>query len=179
MSYWRCGIGAGSVAAGYTSGVTIEHRLAPPGAAGISVISALLAFADWRPNAVICRLSIMGIAGGFFIVPVSATLQHGPEPSKKGEVCVRFSDGNPGTAAKKKNRAWRTTRGKKDSSERKPIGCEAVFTRLPSRWPSAPTFPKRTVTFRGTRPGILQRNFPGKLKIFPQTPASPTGTMGC
>ena len=89
------GIGIGSVTAGYASGGKIEHGLVPLGAFGLSFISALLSFSHWSLNATMFLLALLGFAGGFFIVPVSAILQHKPEPSKKGEVlaaanCLSF-----------------------------------------------------------------------------------------
>jgi acyl-[acyl-carrier-protein]-phospholipid O-acyltransferase/long-chain-fatty-acid--[acyl-carrier-protein] ligase len=80
------GIGLGSVAAGYASGGRIEHGLIPYGAFGLSIISIMLAIPGWSFNAALAWLALLGFMGGFFIVPVSAILQHQPEPSKKGEV---------------------------------------------------------------------------------------------
>ena len=80
------GIGAGSVAAGYASSGKIEHGLVPIGALGIAIVSAVLSVPGWRPDAVLAWLAVIGFAGGFFIVPVSALLQHDPEPSQRGEV---------------------------------------------------------------------------------------------
>ena len=80
------GIGVGSVAAGYASGGKIEHGLIPIGAFGLSIVSGLLSFPHWPLHMALVLLAVLGFAGGFFIVPVSAILQHEPEPSKKGEV---------------------------------------------------------------------------------------------
>ncbi|HEY1787499.1 MAG TPA: 1-acyl-sn-glycerol-3-phosphate acyltransferase [Verrucomicrobiae bacterium] len=80
------GIGLGSVVAGYASTGKIEHGLVPFGALGIAIVSAILSIAGWRPDAVLAWLAVMGFAGGFFIVPVSAILQHDSEPSQRGEV---------------------------------------------------------------------------------------------
>lgn len=80
------GIGFGSVAAGYASSGKIEHGLIPFGAFGLSIISAVLAIPGWSLTAALAWLAVLGFAGGFFIVPVSAILQYRPEPSKKGEV---------------------------------------------------------------------------------------------
>lgn len=80
------GIGIGSVAAGYASGRKIEYGLVPYGAFGLSIFSALLAIPGLSLNQALVMLSLLGFTGGFFIVPVSAILQHQPEPSKKGEV---------------------------------------------------------------------------------------------
>jgi acyl-[acyl-carrier-protein]-phospholipid O-acyltransferase / long-chain-fatty-acid--[acyl-carrier-protein] ligase len=80
------GIGAGSVAAGYASSGKIEHGLILYGGLGIAIFSAILSVPGWHPDAVAAWLSIIGFAGGFFIVPVSAILQHSPEASQRGEV---------------------------------------------------------------------------------------------
>lgn len=80
------GIGVGSVAAGYASGGRIEHGLVPLGAFGLSFVSMILAFPHWSLHGTMAWLALLGFAGGFFIVPVSAILQHEPEPSHKGEV---------------------------------------------------------------------------------------------
>lgn len=80
------GIGVGSIAAGYASGGKIEHGLVPFGAFGLSIFSVLLAFPNESLPEALVWLALMGFAGGFFIVPVSAILQNDPEPSKKGEV---------------------------------------------------------------------------------------------
>jgi acyl-[acyl-carrier-protein]-phospholipid O-acyltransferase/long-chain-fatty-acid--[acyl-carrier-protein] ligase len=80
------GIGLGSVMAGYLSGGKIEYGLVPLGAFGLSIFSALLA----RPSATLGQsfvlLALLGFAGGFFIVPVCALLQHRPTRENKGQV---------------------------------------------------------------------------------------------
>ncbi len=80
------GIGLGSLAAGYLSGSKIEYGLVPFGAAGISIAFILMASPGLSLRASLARLALMGIAAGFFIVPVSALLQHRPDRSRKGEV---------------------------------------------------------------------------------------------
>lgn len=80
------GIGLGSFIAGYASSGKIEHGLVPLGALGIAIVSAILSAPQWRSDTVLAWLFVMGFAGGFFIVPVSAILQHDPEPSQRGEV---------------------------------------------------------------------------------------------
>jgi acyl-[acyl-carrier-protein]-phospholipid O-acyltransferase/long-chain-fatty-acid--[acyl-carrier-protein] ligase len=80
------GIGLGSAAAGYLSGGKIEYGLVPIGALGMSVVCASLAMPGLTLKAAFTRLSLLGFAGGFFIVPISALLQHRPDPAKKGEV---------------------------------------------------------------------------------------------
>ena len=80
------GIGLGSVTAGYLSGSKIEYGLVPFGAAGISVAFLSLAAPGLSLWPALLRLALLGFAGGFFIVPVSALLQHRPDKSQKGEV---------------------------------------------------------------------------------------------
>jgi acyl-[acyl-carrier-protein]-phospholipid O-acyltransferase/long-chain-fatty-acid--[acyl-carrier-protein] ligase len=79
------GIGLGSVAAGYLSGGKIEYGLVPLGAFGLAVFSASLAQGNLSLTAALVRLALLGFAGGFFIVPVAALLQHRPEKANRGE----------------------------------------------------------------------------------------------
>lgn len=79
------GVGLGSVAAGYLSGNKIETGLIPFGAAGLTVACAGMYFVHAFVPALVW-LALLGFAGGFFIVPISALVQHRPDPSKKGEV---------------------------------------------------------------------------------------------
>ena len=80
------GVGLGSFAAGYLSGGKIEYGLVPLGALGLTVFSATL----WRPSLtyreVLAHLALLGFFGGFFIVPISAIMQHRPEKGQKGGV---------------------------------------------------------------------------------------------
>ncbi len=80
------GIGLGSFAAGYLSGGKIETGLIPLGAIGLTVSAALLGQNGLAFGSVCARLSALGFFGGFFIVPVSALLQHRPAADKKGGV---------------------------------------------------------------------------------------------
>jgi acyl-[acyl-carrier-protein]-phospholipid O-acyltransferase/long-chain-fatty-acid--[acyl-carrier-protein] ligase len=80
------GIGLGSAAAGYLSGGKIEYGLVPLGAFGLSIFSALLALPGLSVTKAVVLLALLGFAGGFFIVPVSALLQHKPARENKGEV---------------------------------------------------------------------------------------------
>ncbi len=80
------GIGLGSVAAGYLSGGKIEYGLVPLGAVGLAIFSASLAVPGLTVTGALVRLSLLGFTGGFFIVPVSALLQHRPDKDKRGEV---------------------------------------------------------------------------------------------
>jgi acyl-[acyl-carrier-protein]-phospholipid O-acyltransferase/long-chain-fatty-acid--[acyl-carrier-protein] ligase len=80
------GIGLGSLAAGYLSGGKIEYGLVPLGAFGLSIFSALLARPAVTLNESFVLLALLGFAGGFFIVPIAALLQHRPARENKGQV---------------------------------------------------------------------------------------------
>ena len=80
------GIGLGSLAAGYLSGGKIEYGLIPLGAVGITVFGFLLAVPGLSFLAVLRLLAALGFFGGFFIVPISALLQHRPEGQHRGGV---------------------------------------------------------------------------------------------
>jgi acyl-[acyl-carrier-protein]-phospholipid O-acyltransferase/long-chain-fatty-acid--[acyl-carrier-protein] ligase len=80
------GIGLGSLSAGHLSGGKIEYGLVPLGDAGLSFASLSLASPGLSLWSSMIRLALLGFAGGFFIVPICALLQHRPDTSKKGEV---------------------------------------------------------------------------------------------
>jgi acyl-[acyl-carrier-protein]-phospholipid O-acyltransferase/long-chain-fatty-acid--[acyl-carrier-protein] ligase len=80
------GIGFGSVAAGYLSGGKIEYGLVPLGGLGMSIVCMTLAVPHPTIKSAFIQLALLGFTGGFFIVPVSALLQHRPPREKKGEV---------------------------------------------------------------------------------------------
>jgi len=80
------GIGLGSLAAGYLSGGKIEYGLIPLGATGITVFGFLLALPGLSFTTVLVFLGLLGFFGGFFIVPISALLQHRPEEQHRGGV---------------------------------------------------------------------------------------------
>src|SRR6266446_29802 len=80
------GIGVGSFAAGFLSGGKIEYGLIPLGALSITGFGLCLAIPGLRFDAVVLLLAGLGFAGGFFIVPVSALIQHIPEEEHKGGV---------------------------------------------------------------------------------------------
>ena len=80
------GIGLGSFAAGFLSGGKIESGLIPLGAVGMTVFAALLGRSGLNYGEVATNLAALGFCGGFFIVPISAMLQHRPAPEHKGGV---------------------------------------------------------------------------------------------
>src|SRR5258708_4809001 len=80
------GIGLGSFFAGYLSGGKIEYGLIPLGSLGMIALGLCLAIPDLSFRAVLLLLAALGFFGGFFIVPISALIQHQPEEDKKGVV---------------------------------------------------------------------------------------------
>ena len=80
------GIGAGSVAAGYLSAGKIEPRLVPVGTLGLAAFSATLALPSLTYQSALAYLTLLGFFGGFFIVPVTALMQHRPAAGQKGAV---------------------------------------------------------------------------------------------
>ncbi|HTC94770.1 MAG TPA: acyl-[ACP]--phospholipid O-acyltransferase [Terriglobales bacterium] len=80
------GMGLGSIAAGYLSGNKIEYGLVPLGAIGMTVFSAVLFLHGLAFVQVVALLSALGFFGGFFIVPVSAVMQHRPSEERKGSL---------------------------------------------------------------------------------------------
>src|SRR5246127_61789 len=80
------GIGIGRFAAGYLSGGKIEYGLIPLGGGGMAVFGCLLALPVLSFVQVFGLLVALGFSGGFFIVPISALIQHRPDEDKKGGV---------------------------------------------------------------------------------------------
>ena len=80
------GIGLGCFLAGFLSAGKIETGLIPLGAIGLTVCAALLGRGGLSFAAVATQLSALGFFGGFYIVPISAMLQHRPARDKKGGV---------------------------------------------------------------------------------------------
>ena len=80
------GVGVGSLAAGYLSGRKIEYGLVPLGSLGITVFCAWLGQAGLTQFDLLWRLAALGFFGGFYIVPLSAILQHRPALDRKGGV---------------------------------------------------------------------------------------------
>jgi acyl-[acyl-carrier-protein]-phospholipid O-acyltransferase / long-chain-fatty-acid--[acyl-carrier-protein] ligase len=80
------GIGVGSLAAGFLSGGKIEYGLIPLGALGMTALGLSLAIPGLSFSTVLLLLAILGFTGGFFIVPISALIQHIPAEEHKGGV---------------------------------------------------------------------------------------------
>ena len=86
MSAVALGIGFGSYAAGRLSGNKIEYGLIPLGSLGMTLTGAFLAFPNPTTSGTIVALALYGFFCGFFIVPVTALIQHRPERSDKGAI---------------------------------------------------------------------------------------------
>jgi acyl-[acyl-carrier-protein]-phospholipid O-acyltransferase/long-chain-fatty-acid--[acyl-carrier-protein] ligase len=80
------GVGIGSFAAGYLSGGKIEYGLVPLGALGLSVFGVTLWQSGLAYRGALTELSLLGFFGGFFIVPISAIMQHRPDKGRRGGV---------------------------------------------------------------------------------------------
>src|SRR6266446_10781083 len=80
------GIGVGSYAAGLLSSGKIEYGLIPLGAIGMSAFAFAISIHGLSFLQVLLLLGALGFAGGFFVVPVNALIQHRPEESHKGSV---------------------------------------------------------------------------------------------
>jgi acyl-[acyl-carrier-protein]-phospholipid O-acyltransferase/long-chain-fatty-acid--[acyl-carrier-protein] ligase len=78
------GIGIGSFLAGVLSGPKIEYGMILPGIAAIAVMAALLSLPGLDFSGVLLLLAFLGLAGGFFVVPINASIQHRPHPDEKG-----------------------------------------------------------------------------------------------
>jgi acyl-[acyl-carrier-protein]-phospholipid O-acyltransferase / long-chain-fatty-acid--[acyl-carrier-protein] ligase len=80
------GIGFGSVAAGFLSAGKIEYGLIPLGAVGMSIFAFAISLHGLTFLQVIFLLAALGFAGGFFVVPINALIQHQPDENNKGSV---------------------------------------------------------------------------------------------
>ena len=80
------GIGIGSFVAGSLSGGRIEYGLVPLGALGMTLFGFLLSAPQISFLHILILLAALGFSGGFFIVPVSALIQHRPDEKDKGGV---------------------------------------------------------------------------------------------
>src|SRR5215470_10759635 len=80
------GIGVGSYAAGLLSAGKIEYGLIPLGAVGMSAFALAVSLHGLSFTQVLILLAALGFAGGFFVVPINALIQHRPEESNKGSV---------------------------------------------------------------------------------------------
>jgi acyl-[acyl-carrier-protein]-phospholipid O-acyltransferase / long-chain-fatty-acid--[acyl-carrier-protein] ligase len=80
------GIGLGSLATGYLSDAKIEYGLIPVGAVGMTVFGFLSAAHGISLQRAAAYLGLLGFFGGFYAVPLSALIQHRPDPARKGGI---------------------------------------------------------------------------------------------
>ncbi len=78
------GIGIGSLAAGFVSGKKIQMGMVLPGLGGIFLMAVLLSWTGIGFTTVLGYLTLLGFAGGFFVVPINALIQRRPAPEEKG-----------------------------------------------------------------------------------------------
>ena len=86
QAFLAIGIGVGCGLAGYLSGNKVEYGLIPLGAFGLAACSIVLGIFEFSFSGASAVLTFLGIAGGFFIVPINALIQHLPERKDKGSV---------------------------------------------------------------------------------------------
>ena len=80
------GIGVGSLLAGRLSRGRIEYGLIAPGAALMAIAGLWLGWPGLPKPVFTAALSLLGLGGGLFIVPIVSVLQHRPSPQTKGAV---------------------------------------------------------------------------------------------
>ncbi|WP_395743362.1 MFS transporter [Prosthecobacter sp.] len=80
------GMAAGSLLAGKLSGDHVEYGLIPVGAFLMAAMGFALGWAGISKSAFAICLTLLGIGGGLFIVPLAAVLQHRPPADRKGSV---------------------------------------------------------------------------------------------
>ncbi len=80
------GMAAGSLLAGKLSGDHVEYGLIPLGAFLMAAMGFALGIADISKSIFTVCLTLLGIGGGMFIVPLAAVLQHRPPADRKGSV---------------------------------------------------------------------------------------------
>ena len=85
------GIGTGSLAAGFLSRRKIELGLIPIGLLGMMLTALLLGAPSFGFRGVLLLLFALGFAGGFFEVPVLATVQHRSPKENKGGMIAAFN----------------------------------------------------------------------------------------
>lgn len=78
------GIGVGSFLAGVASRGKIESGMVLPGLGGLLLMAGLLSWPGISYPAVVAFLALLGVAGGFFVVPINALIQQRPDPTEKG-----------------------------------------------------------------------------------------------
>ncbi len=85
------GIGVGSALAGFVSRGKIQSVLVPIGSLGLAVSSALMAVPGLSVVQFGILLTVLGLSGGFYTVPLNAIIQHRPDPKHKGSIIAAES----------------------------------------------------------------------------------------
>lgn len=80
------GMAVGSLLAGKLSGDHIEYGLVPVGSALMAITGIVMGVPGISQTAFTVCLTLLGIGGGLFIVPITAVLQHNPPADRKGAV---------------------------------------------------------------------------------------------
>jgi acyl-[acyl-carrier-protein]-phospholipid O-acyltransferase/long-chain-fatty-acid--[acyl-carrier-protein] ligase len=80
------GMAAGSMLAGKLSGDHVEYGLIPVGAFLMAAMAVVMGIEGVGKATFTVCLSLLGIGGGMFIVPIAAVLQHQPPADRKGAV---------------------------------------------------------------------------------------------
>ncbi len=85
-AFLAIGIGTGSVLAGRLSGQKVELGLVPLGGLGMGLFAFFLSASSSSFAQTSFALALLGLAGGFFIVPLNASLQQKAEREEKGRL---------------------------------------------------------------------------------------------
>lgn len=80
------GMATGSLLAGRLSGDHVEYGLIPIGAILMALMAVILGIPGIERIPFTIALSMLGVGGGLFIVPIAAVLQHLPPSERKGSV---------------------------------------------------------------------------------------------
>ena len=91
QTFLAVGIGLGSLAAGRLSGNKVELGLVPLGALGMGLCALLIAIVTPSYRSVAAALSLLGVSGGLFIVPLNAFVQHRSGKTEKGRILATTS----------------------------------------------------------------------------------------
>lgn len=86
VTFLAVGIGVGSLLAGRLSGDKVEMGLVPLGSIGMGVFALWLAFSSHSYAHVATALTLLGVTGGFFIVPLNALLQQRSGQQERGQL---------------------------------------------------------------------------------------------
>ncbi len=86
VTFLAIGIGVGSLLAGRLSGDKVELGLVPLGSIGMGIFALWLSFSAHSYAQVAAAMSLLGFAGGFFIVPLNALLQQRSGREERGRL---------------------------------------------------------------------------------------------